>query len=213
MPPETEAPDEERVERILLEASVARGRGDHAKALALLDGAEALAPGDPRVWDARGDIHFERAHYDRAIECYRKALELDPNHEESQEKLGIASIRRFEAVRLTSRTPAEASATARQLRRRSQTAMAATLFCPGLGHILIDQPVRGGVFMAVAILAFITLRLLWAANEVQLRVHSPTHMLTYWGVYATIGILVVTWIIAFYDASRRAALRDDESLY
>jgi tetratricopeptide (TPR) repeat protein len=59
--------------------------------------AMALAPADPNVLIAAANLETSRGNADRAIEIYRKAVELDPVNAQSRSFLafGLANTRRF----------------------------------------------------------------------------------------------------------------------
>jgi tetratricopeptide (TPR) repeat protein len=200
------------LEDILLEASLARGRGDHKRALALLEASEALAPDDPRVWDTRGDVYRDREQFERAAQAYRKALELDPTRAETEEKLGLASLGRLHDAELTAHAARASSTSAGELRQRSQTAMLLTFLCPGLGHLRYEHLVRAAIFAGVHVIGISVIALLWQwtkeLREVHARAVGPL-----WGSYAVAALLAVNYAVALFDASRTAARREGEELF
>lgn len=200
--------DEERIEALLTQAAVARGRGDFRKAEALLDAAEAIAPGEGRVWDLRGDINVDREHYDTAVACYKKALELDPELEDTEDKLGMASLGRMRAAKLAVRAGQEDGLTGKRIRRRSQIAMLASLVFPGLGHLWLELYGRAAAFGLPVVVSLILTALLMEANA-----EDSTRVTALWVAYAFIGVAIVLWVAAFIDSSRCATLREDEELY
>jgi tetratricopeptide (TPR) repeat protein len=203
---EPQSEGNERLEALLVEASVARGRGDHRKALALLEAAEVLDQTDARTWDLRGDVHADRSHFDLAMGCYQKALELDPDMPETHDKLGLAALGRLEAAKLSDR--AQRGSEAASLRRRSQIAMISSIVFPGLGHLWLEQYLLAALYAVPAAAC-----LLCASFLLEHKALHPGSMFSLWLGYGCIGLLVVLWIVAFIHASHLAAQRDDEKLY
>lgn len=196
-----------QVDSILIGAAIARARGDLRRATALLDAAAALDDRDPRVWDARGDLERDRQHYDLAMNCYKKALEIDPDRTETQEKLALASLGKLDQQTLTKVVEGGADATAVGLQRRSHVAMLASAVCPGLGHLWFEQYVRAAVFGGIHIGGLGFFALAWPLHAAA----GGIGML--WTGYLLIGILVVNYCAALFDASRIATQRKDEHLY
>jgi Flp pilus assembly protein TadD len=62
-------------------------RRDHARAREFLERATTLRPPDSTLWNALGDSYRELGDRERAIEAYRRSLELDPAQEEVQRLL------------------------------------------------------------------------------------------------------------------------------
>ncbi len=202
-----ESSESSPVEGVLLDASLARGRGDHKRALALLEAADALSPDDPRVYDMRGDVFRDRGQFERAAQAYRKALELDPARAETEEKLGLASLGRLHDAEMTARVGRASTFTADELRHRSQTAMLLTLLCPGLGHLRYEHLVRAAAFAAIHIAGIAAVAFLW-------RWAKDTHSLgPLWTSYGLAGLLLVNYAVALFDASRTAAQREGEELF
>lgn len=196
----------DQLDSILLDASLAMGAGDLKRAAALLEAAEALSPGEPRVWDTRGDLFRKRRQFDRATQCYRKALELDPSREETEEKLGLAALGKLEDSELTGRT-AGRGPSPQEMRQRSQVAMVLTIICPGLGHLRFEHLVRAAIFGAIHIAsATIAVMLIETARR-------TGEVSAIWGGSASAAVALVNYAIALFDASRIAARRDDEHLY
>jgi tetratricopeptide (TPR) repeat protein len=192
---------------ILLEVSLAVGREDYRKGLALLEAAEALEPASARVWDARGDLLCKRGQFDKGAQAYRRALELDPSRDETEEKLGEAVLGRLHVAEMTARAARGSSVTARELRQRSQIAMFLTIICPGLGHLRFEHLGRAIVFGAIHLAA-----LPGAAVLIQNAKETGSLNHLWWG-YAVSAILVLNYAVALFDASRLAAEREDEALY
>lgn len=144
--------------------------------------------------------------------CYHKALELDPDMPETQDKLGLAALGRLEAAKLSGR--AQQGSEAAALKRRSQMAMIMGLVFPGLGHLWLQR-----YMMALAFAVPAAAALLGASFWLPLglsqghRAATPSSMLLLWLGYACAGLLVILWIAGFVHASHLATQRDDEKLY
>ncbi|MDX1624832.1 MAG: tetratricopeptide repeat protein [Gemmatimonadota bacterium] len=63
------------------------GSEDVEGALALFELNAELHPGSGNVWDSLAEAHAAAGHRERAIELYRKSLEIDPDNENAKEKL------------------------------------------------------------------------------------------------------------------------------
>ena len=62
------------------EARKALSRRDAAAATRSLERAVQLAPGFSGAWNELGTIAYQTRRYDRAAECFRRALQADPAH-------------------------------------------------------------------------------------------------------------------------------------
>jgi tetratricopeptide (TPR) repeat protein len=51
----------------------------YEKALADLNEVLNLKPNDANIWNQMGDIWFKKRNYVKALDCFEKALELNPN--------------------------------------------------------------------------------------------------------------------------------------
>lgn len=66
--------------------------GDYAAALRHLLEASKNEAQDPRIWNALGLAYFGRDLSDKAIEAYKKALELDPTYSEAWNNMGVVYL-------------------------------------------------------------------------------------------------------------------------
>jgi aspartate beta-hydroxylase len=73
-----EAPD--TPEALNFVAMCALSRGDLADAQRMLDRAVELEPTQPELWKSLGIVHMAADHPQAALECFDRALGLDPNH-------------------------------------------------------------------------------------------------------------------------------------
>lgn len=77
-------------ERHQILALDAAARGDPEAQWRHLNALVTAFPGDHRVHNAIGAFHFGRQEYDRAIEAYERALEIDPDFSQPYNQLGYA---------------------------------------------------------------------------------------------------------------------------
>ncbi len=54
----------------------------------------AMNPNDPVIWNNKGFFHYKMKEYDVALECYNRALQLNPEYKEAQYNLGLALQKR-----------------------------------------------------------------------------------------------------------------------
>jgi aspartate beta-hydroxylase len=82
-------------------AMCALSRGDLAEAQRLLDHAVELEPTQPEIWKSLGIVHLAADRSQRALECFERALQLDPSHFVARLHRGAALERlgkRYEAT-------------------------------------------------------------------------------------------------------------------
>jgi tetratricopeptide (TPR) repeat protein len=68
-------------------ASLFSFTGDHGRALADLDAAIGLAPGEAAAYVARGLTHLDKDERERAVADFRRALALEPGHRRAPQLL------------------------------------------------------------------------------------------------------------------------------
>lgn len=57
-------------------------------AIAVFEIATELFPDSWNVWDSLAEAHMEAGHRERAVELYRRSLEMNPENQNAREKLG-----------------------------------------------------------------------------------------------------------------------------
>ncbi len=62
--------------------------GDYARALSLLQKVVVADPGDADAWNYIGFSHRKLNRFDQALDAYRKALAIKPDHRGANEYLG-----------------------------------------------------------------------------------------------------------------------------
>ena len=79
-PPPPTPRQAEEAERLVRHAMLEKQRGNKAAVTKLLEEAVAVAPGAPATLEALGDDFAERRRTKEALECYKRAIALDPNN-------------------------------------------------------------------------------------------------------------------------------------
>ncbi|MBB5206163.1 putative PEP-CTERM system TPR-repeat lipoprotein [Inhella inkyongensis] len=83
-------PNDVLAQLILIHAAARIDLGDERKALALIEQARGLAPGDPQVWLAEVPLHLRAQAFDAAQRASERALQLKPN--DSDALYSLASV-------------------------------------------------------------------------------------------------------------------------
>ena len=50
---------------------------------------DEIDPNDKEAWCEMGNSYYNKKNYDKAIECYEKAIEIDPNFENAWFNMGV----------------------------------------------------------------------------------------------------------------------------
>ena len=66
--------------------------GDYRQQLLILQDAQRLYPDVPGIYNLMGIAHRNMADWEEAVECYRKAVELDPNNGTFLANTGVALL-------------------------------------------------------------------------------------------------------------------------
>ena len=61
-------------------AIILMNMGNSSGALKSLDKTIEIYPQEPEIWGLKGNIHIEREEYRKAVESFRKSVELDPTY-------------------------------------------------------------------------------------------------------------------------------------
>ncbi|MEM4523452.1 MAG: tetratricopeptide repeat protein, partial [Nitrososphaeria archaeon] len=56
-------------------------------------------PNNADLWNKKGNIHMSLKEYEKAIECYKKALKIDSNHLGAKMNLVIAKEKLYDTVK------------------------------------------------------------------------------------------------------------------
>lgn len=151
-PPPPPTPEQaERAERLVRQAMLEKQRGNKAAVTKLLQEAVEVAPGAPTTLEALGDDLASRSRTKEALDCYKRAMELDPKNVGLERKhanlvfnVGTAgSIEEQMRANLSDSpflTQGDAVAS-------FGTARLITYLFPGLGHLVLGRTAAGLGFL------------------------------------------------------------------
>ncbi len=134
----------DEVERILTQASVERARNNVVAARHLLEQALQKAPQRADIHELLGDVLRAVGDLAGALECYRKARELDPKRASAEEKFAAALLE-VNAPPVSEETPF--------LPKNPTLAVAFSALIPGTGQIYNEQWGKGIAMMVVTFLS------------------------------------------------------------
>ncbi|MBI2301889.1 MAG: hypothetical protein HYU66_23545 [Armatimonadetes bacterium] len=153
-------------ERALSAAALYRRRGDTEAAWRALDDALAVDPDSAGVFALMGELNLDAEEWAAAAQCFRRALELQPELAAAEVGLGRASV----GLEGIAGEAAGDEPDARVLaRRKPETAFASSLVIPGLGQMYAGVVGRGAAFF-VGALPF------WALAAAQFTAHLDALM-------------------------------------
>lgn len=147
-PPPPPTPEQaEQAERLVRQAMLEKQRGNKAAVTKLLQEAVEIAPGAPATLEALGDDLADRNRAKEALDCYRRALALDPKnlgldrkHATLVYKVGnLGSIEDQLRANLSDSPLLSASDGVASY----GVAKFVSYFFPGLGHVLLGRSVMG----------------------------------------------------------------------
>jgi tetratricopeptide (TPR) repeat protein len=152
----TLAPDvQARVEQLLRDAHLQRMRQQWAAAETLCRQALELSPEDPLGMEMLGDLLSEKGSLEPALDSYRKAFARQPQKAALEEKIARLVLRKGEEER--ERLEAElmlSSPSGNAARKRNATlAILLSVLCPGGGQLFNGEHVKGGILLAVGLVA------------------------------------------------------------
>jgi tetratricopeptide (TPR) repeat protein len=81
-----------QADALYMRAVCAERRGQPDQALALFDQAIRLAPGNPAIWNSRGNLLNRRGDSAGAIESFRRAVAVAPGHFEAWFNMGSVAV-------------------------------------------------------------------------------------------------------------------------
>lgn len=134
----------DEVERLLTEANIERMRGNFLAARRLIELAVQKAPGRSDIHEFLGDVYKAVGDLQNALECYRKARELDPKRRSAEEKF---------AATLLELNPPTVSEEIPFLPKNPAIAVILSAFLPGAGQVYNEQWLKGVGMGAVALLS------------------------------------------------------------
>ncbi|MBN2737678.1 MAG: AAA family ATPase [Spirochaetales bacterium] len=76
-------------------AKIESTRGNWEQATKYLERSLDIIPNDANAWNELGNVYFDQNQYNRAIECYKKSIEIDSEYYWAYYNIGISLIRLF----------------------------------------------------------------------------------------------------------------------
>ena len=168
-PPPPPTPEQaEKAERLVRQAMLEKQRGNKAAVTKLLEEAVAVAPGAPTTLEALGDDFAERRRVKEALDCYKRAMELDPKNVGLEKKhaylvfnVGTAGTidQQLRANLSDSMFISQGDAVA-----SFGTARILTVLFPGLGHLVLGRTATGFGFLGCWIACMLWIILVQATS-------------------------------------------------
>ncbi len=135
---------DEEVERLLTQANIERARGNFLTARRLLEQALQKAPERADIHELLGDVYKAVGDLSTALECYKKARELDPSRRSAEEKF---------ASTLLEINPPTISEEVPFLPKNPNIAVILSAVLPGAGQVYNEQWLKGIAMCVVALLS------------------------------------------------------------
>ena len=162
VPPAPPTPAQaEQAERLVRQAMLEKQRGNKAAVTKLLEEAVAVAPGAPATLEALGDDFAERKRTQDALDCYKRAMALDPKNVGLEKKHANLVFRVGSAGSLDQQMRANLGdpllLTGGDHVANLGVARILSFFVPGAGHLLLGRNAAGFTMLAVYILCWIWL--------------------------------------------------------
>ena len=147
-PPDPPTPEQiERSERLVRQAMLEKQRGNKAAVTKLLEEAVAVAPGAPATLEALGDDFAERGRAKEGLECYTRAMKLDPKNVGLETKHATLALNVGMAGSIEDQLRANLSDSVFLNRGDAVasygTAKMLSFFFPGLGHLVLGRTAMG----------------------------------------------------------------------
>ena len=205
--PEPPTPEQsERAERLVRQAMLEKQRGNQPRVTALLQEAVSVAPGAPTTLEALGDDFAERKRPKEAMDCYKRAMALDPKNVGLEKKhamlvFSVGSMGSLEDQMRANLGDSIFLSGSDQVASYGSAKML-TYFVPGLGHLVLGRTAAGFGFLAVwlACVFWGGLELLHGGGGGRLRVGT--------GLIAPAAIALVVMLVAVASlGGDRAAAR------
>ncbi|GBC98546.1 hypothetical protein HRbin17_01059 [bacterium HR17] len=198
MPTDPAAQWDDRVEQLLRQITVERVRGNWAAAQTLAEQALAQAPNRADLHELLGDILQHMGDNERALACYRRALQLEPSRLSAEEKLAAALL-----ATQTFEVPDD---TAPAFPKNPAVALTLAIALPGMGQVYNEQWLKAILFCVGTLVpagGFLQLYKALASTLVQ----APQAPLTSTLAFTTLLLGVVTlgmWVWGIWDAYQTA---------
>ncbi len=130
------------VERALTTANVHRRRGDWEAAWRALDDALVMAPEHPPLLEMMGQLNLDEDQHAAAVQCFRRALELEPGRPAAELGFATATLLLKEAEAGVGEAPDPILAG-----RQPSDAMLRSTLVPGMGQAYAGEVGRGVAFL------------------------------------------------------------------
>lgn len=201
-PPTPEQID--RSERLVRQAMLEKQRGNKAAVTKLLEEAVAVAPGAPATLEALGDDFAERGRVKEALDCYKRALAVDPKNVGIDRKHAMLVFRVGNAGSIEDQLRANLSESPFLNRDDAVAsypiAKMLSFFFPGLGHIVLGRPGLGFGLLGTWVACLVWIGVVQIAAGGQGKLNN--------GVWPPILIAVIVLVIAVATlGSDKAAAR------
>lgn len=205
-PPPPPTPEQaERAERLIRQAMLEKQRGNKAAVTKLLQEAVEVAPGAPATLEAQGDDFAERRHVKEAIECYKRAMALDPKNVGLEKKHAMLVFNVGMAGSLEDQMRANLSdspfLSGSDHVASYGAAKILTYFFPGLGHLVLGKTVAGFGFLAASLTCWIWLGILVVKANRNGKLILSASLLP----PVVIGVIVILVAVASLGGGRAAA--------
>ena len=197
-----------RIRELLGRATLLRTRGEHQKAIELVQEALHL---DEDGWEAHelvGDLHLDLGKGTWALESYRRARQINPSRGVLEEKIGKAALSQAARQQTALMSEALLDGMARTPSTPRRPAMAAlfSLVIPGLGQLYNGQVLKGFI-MALLFVVLFGLTTMVILGQVRAAPASPQGVLytptvdlgaILSGVFSGINAVWVLLLLALY---------------
>ena len=205
-PPPPPTPEQaEKAERLVRQAMLEKQRGNKAAVSKLLEEAVAIAPGAPATLEALGDDFAERRRAKDAIECYKRAIELDPKNVGLERKHAMLVLGMSMAGSIEDQMRANLSDSMFLSKGDAVasfgTARILTYLFPGLGHLVLGRTAAGFGFLGVWVGSIVWLGVIVVQSNVGGRLKIGSAML----FPALLAAVVVAVAVASIGGERAAA--------
>ncbi len=159
-PPPPTPQQSEQAERLVRQAMLEKQRGNKVAVTKLLEEAVAVAPGAPATLEALGDDFAERRRVKKALECYKRAMALDPKNVGLEKKHANLVFNVGTAGTIEQQLRANSDSfllTSSDHVANLGVARILSFFVPGSGHILLGRTGMGIGLLATYIACFVWL--------------------------------------------------------
>lgn len=202
-PPPPTPVQAEQAERLVRQAMLEKQRGNKAAVTKLLQEAVEIAPGAPTTLEALGDDLAARSRAKEALDCYKRAIALDPKNVGLERKhamlvFNVGSVGTIED-QLRANLSDSVFITRGDAVASYGVAKLLSYPFPGLGHVLLGRPVFGFSLLAAWVGCFVWMGLAHAAQGPNSRVGSEVY------VPAFLAVVVLIVGVATLGSDRAAA--------